>query len=154
MRLPVRFFRNAFLQSISESLENLASQKNIRSLIPYRQIPETISKKRAVTQGISRKLFPDFFPDFAILGRDSGNFPETFSRYWKKFPKKPLSHDRFWEYFCMKLTWKWFLENPLSHAPKLQNLEKKSGKSFRDIPLVTARFFEIVSGICLYGLTS
>ena len=40
---------------------------------PYRQIPETISKKRAVTQGISRKLFPDF----AILGRDSGDFPET-----------------------------------------------------------------------------
>ena len=28
---------------------------------PYRQIPETISEKRAVTQGISRKLFPDFF---------------------------------------------------------------------------------------------
>ena len=43
---------------------------------PYRQISETISKKRAVTQGISRKLFPDF----AILGRDSGDFPETISR--------------------------------------------------------------------------
>ena len=28
----------------------------------------------------------------------------------------------------------------------------KSGKSFRDIPCVTARFLEIVSGICLYGL--
>ena len=40
---------------------------------PYRQIPKTISKKRAVTQGISRKLFPDF----AISGRDSGDFPET-----------------------------------------------------------------------------
>ena len=31
------------------------------SFNPFRQILETISKKRAVTQGISRKLFPDFF---------------------------------------------------------------------------------------------
>ena len=44
---------------------------------PYRQIPETISKKRAVTQGISRKLFTDF----AMLGRDSVDFPETIFRY-------------------------------------------------------------------------
>ena len=29
---------------------------------------------------------------------------------------------------------------------------KKSGNSFRDIPWVTARFLEIVSGVCLYGL--
>ena len=136
MRLPVRFFRNAFLQSISESLENLASQKNIRSLIPYRQIPETISKKRAVTQGISRKLFPDFFPDFAILGRDSGNFPETFSNIWKKFPEILLGHYPNLRNFKFHLKfivtsqysktfffWKKFPENPLSHPPKLQNLK-------------------------------
>ena len=30
---------------------------------------------------------------------------------------------------------------------------EKSGKSFRDIPWVLARFLEIVSGICLYGLS-
>ena len=28
-------------------------------------------------------------------GNDPGEFPETFSRYWKKFPEKPLSHDPF-----------------------------------------------------------
>ena len=30
--------------------------------------------------GKSRKLFPDFFSDFAILRRDSGDFPGTISR--------------------------------------------------------------------------
>ena len=54
-----------------------AKNKNVTEVFnSYSQIPETISKKRAVTQGISRKLFPDF----AILGRDSGDFPETISR--------------------------------------------------------------------------
>ena len=33
-------------------------------LNPYRQIPETISKKRAVTQGIFRKLFPGKFHEY------------------------------------------------------------------------------------------
>ena len=79
---------------------------------PYRQIPETISKKRAVTQGISRKLFPGFFKIlqfwgvtqgifrklfpgkfheylpmkkyfFPKTGHDSEAFPETFSNIWK-----------------------------------------------------------------------
>ena len=27
-------------------------------------------------------------------GHDSEAFPETISRYWKKFPEKPLSHDQ------------------------------------------------------------
>ena len=54
------------------------SQSNQESwtLNPYRQILETISKKRPVTEGISR----NFFPDFVILGRDSGNFSETILR--------------------------------------------------------------------------
>jgi len=54
-----------------------AKNKNVTEVFnSYSQIPETISKKRAVTQGISRKLFPDF----AMLGRDSVDFPETISR--------------------------------------------------------------------------
>ena len=61
------------------------------AIIPYRQIPETISKKRAVTQGISRKLFPGKFHEYLPMkkyffpktGHDSEAFPETFSRYWK-----------------------------------------------------------------------
>ena len=48
----------------------------------------------------------------------------------------------------MKFTSKWFPENPLSHVPKLQNLEKVSGISPESPPV----FLEIVSGICLYGL--
>ena len=44
----------------------------------HRQIPETISKKRVVTQG---KLFPKAI--LTILGHDSGDFPETFSNIGK-----------------------------------------------------------------------
>ena len=44
------------------------------SVNPYRQISETISKKRVVTQG---KLFPKAI--LTILEHDSGDFPETFS---------------------------------------------------------------------------
>ena len=93
----------------------------MRILNPYRQIPETISKKRAVTQGISRKLFPGvfqilqfwgvtqgifrkLFPGkfheylpmkkyfFPKTGHDSEAFPETFSNIWKKFPETLLGH--------------------------------------------------------------
>ena len=45
--------------------ENIKNHKNSFKLInPYRQIPETISKKRAVTQGIFRKLFPGKFHEY------------------------------------------------------------------------------------------
>ena len=93
----------------------------VELLNPYRQIPETISKKRAVTQGISRKLFPDFFQIlqfwgvtqgifrklfpgkfheylpmkkyfFPKTGHDSEAFPETFSNIRKKFPEILLGH--------------------------------------------------------------
>ena len=47
------------------------------SVNPYRQIPETISKKRVVTQG---KLFPKAI--LTILGHDSGDFSETFSKIY------------------------------------------------------------------------
>ena len=66
---------------------------------PYRQIPETISKKPAVTQGIwvlqfwgvtqgiFRKLFPGKFQEYLPMkkyffpktGNDSAAFPEFFS---------------------------------------------------------------------------
>ena len=52
---------NTFYMGVPESHVN-----------PYRRIPETISKKRAVTQGISRKLFPDFF-QIEILGHEAGD---------------------------------------------------------------------------------
>ena len=52
---------------------------NMGLINPYRQIPETVSKKRAVTwvKGISRKLFPDFFQIlqfWAWLRGFSGNY--------------------------------------------------------------------------------
>ena len=59
----------------------------------YRQITETISKKRAVTQGISRKLFLDFFQilQFCGVGIFRKLFPGKFHEYlpMKKyfFPK-------------------------------------------------------------------
>ena len=69
------------LDSLSQSLD----------LNPYKEIPETISKKRAVTQGIFRKLFPGKFHEYLPMkkyffpktGHDSEAFPETFSNVWK-----------------------------------------------------------------------
>ena len=100
---------NAYAYSRAEiSYAILKLQSGATTLNPYRQIPESISKKRAVTQGISRKLFPDFFQIlqcgsviqklfpgkfheyfpmkkyfFPKSGHDSGDFPETFSNVWK-----------------------------------------------------------------------
>ena len=61
--------------------ENVAYSEKQTHFNPYRKIPETISKERAVTQGISRKLFPAFFQTFfifcnfgACLRRFSGNY--------------------------------------------------------------------------------
>ena len=50
---------------------------------PYWQIPETIwkwsiSKNRAVTQGISRKICPYFFKVFKV--HEAGDFPENLSK--------------------------------------------------------------------------
>ena len=88
---------------------------------PYGQIPENFSKKRGMTQEISRKNFPDFFQIlqfrgmtqgifrkifpgkfheylpmkkyfFPKTGHDSEAFPETFSNIWKKFPETLLGH--------------------------------------------------------------
>ena len=82
------------------------------SFNPYWRIPENFSKKRGMTQEISRKIFPDFFQIlqfrgmtqgifrkifpgkfheylpmkkyfFPKTGHDSEAFPETFSNVWK-----------------------------------------------------------------------
>ena len=47
---------------------NGSENLNFKPLNPYGQIPETISKKRGMTQGISRKLFPDFFQILQFWG--------------------------------------------------------------------------------------
>ena len=111
------------------------------SLNPYRQtlsqgIPRKLFPKAILTtQGIFRKLFPKSMIlneiwNFVNSGNDPGEFPETFSRYWKKFP-----------------------ENPLSHAPKLQNLEKVwkkvSGSSLGSLPEFTK--FQISFKIIDFG---
>ena len=61
----------------------------IEAFNPYRQIPETISKKRAVTQGISRKLFPDFFQILQFWGVTQTR--ESQGIFRKLFPGKGSS---------------------------------------------------------------
>ena len=82
---------------------------------PYRQIPETISKNRAVTQGIFRKLFPGKFHEylpmkkyFPICGKIFRKFSWVITRIFE-ISNFILNH-RFW---------KEFPENPLSHSPKV-----------------------------------
>ena len=79
-----------------------------------------------MTQAIFRKLFPKLMilneiRNFVNSGNDPGEFPETFSRYWKKFPEMLLSHAA----FLGKIS---FPENPLSHTPFF-------GNCFRDLPI-------------------
>ena len=70
---------------------NIKGKIPLNLLHPYRQIPETISKKRARIQGISRKLFPDFSQVLQFWGVTQ-DFPETISNIWKKFPEILLGH--------------------------------------------------------------
>ena len=58
---------------------------------PYRQIPETISKKRAVTQGISRKLFPGVFQILQFWGVTQGIFRKLFpGKFHEYLPMKKI----------------------------------------------------------------
>ena len=60
-------------------------------LNPYRQIPETISKKRAVTQGISRKLFPGVFQILQFWGVTQGIFRKLFpGKFHEYLPMKKI----------------------------------------------------------------
>ena len=80
---------------------------------PYRQIPETISKKRAVTQGISRKLFPGVFQILQFWGVTQGIFrklfPGKFHEYlpMKKyfFPKTGHDSEAFPETFSRRISY-------------------------------------------------
>ena len=111
-----------------------------------------------MTQGIFRKLFPTSMIlnkiwNFVNSGNDPGEFPETFSRYWKKSPEKPLSHDPFLgkNIFSWLSTHEIYLEIvSAKKSPESRPKIAKSGKSFPESPPV---FLEIVSGICLYGLS-
>ena len=100
------------------------------SVNPYRQIPETISKKRVVTQG---KLFPKAI--LAILGHDPF-LGKIFSMG---------SHEIYLEIVSGKSP-----ESRPEIAKSEKSLEKVSGITPESPPV----FLEIVSGICLYGLRS
>ena len=118
-------------------------KKKFLNFNPYRQIPETISKKRAVTQGIFRKLFPGKFHEYLPMkkyffpktGHDSEAFPETFSNIWKKFPEILLGHypnlRKFKFHFKSQI-----LENVSGKSPESfpKIVKIASGKSFRKIP--------------------
>ena len=89
-----------------------------------------ISKKRAATQGISRKLFPDFFQILQFWGVTQGIFrklfPGKFHEYlpMKKyfFPKTGHDSEAFPETFS-NIWLKTFPEILLGHYPNLRNFK-------------------------------
>ena len=82
-------------------------------LNPYRQIPENFSKKRGMTQEISRKIFPDFFQILQFRGMTQGIFrkifPGKFHEYlpMKKyfFPKTGHDSEAFPENFSRRISY-------------------------------------------------
>ena len=80
---------------------------------PYRQIPENFSKKRGMTQEISRKIFPDFFQILQFRGMTQGIFrkifPGKFHEYlpMKKyfFPKTGHDSEAFPENFSRRISY-------------------------------------------------
>ena len=103
---------------------------------PYRQIPETISKKRAVTHGISRKLFPGVFQILQFWGVTQGIFRKLFpGKFHEYLPMK--------KYFFPKTGHDSEAFPETSHAPKSlkSRLEKVSEKSPESLP----GFFDPVS---------
>ena len=94
-----------------------------------------------MTQGIFRKLFPKSMIfskiwNFVNSGNDPGEFPETFSRYWKKFPEKPLSHDPFLgkNIFSWVSTHEIYLEIVSGKSPESRPKIAKSGKAWKKFP--------------------
>ena len=82
------------------------------------------------------------------------NFRKLFPDIGKSFRKSLWVMTRFWGiYFSWVSTHEIYLEIVSGKFSESRPKIAKSGKSFRDIPWVTVRFLEIVSGICLYGLT-
>ena len=69
-----------------------------------------------------------------LSGNDSGDFPETFSRYWKKFLEKPLSHDPFLgKNFSWVSTHEIYLEIVSGKSPESRPEIRKSGKSLEKV---------------------
>ena len=83
-------FKLVSLFKLNRKTINYAFEKAV-TVNPYRRIPETISKNRAVTQGISRKLFPDF----AIFRQQNNFFEESFRKMPRKFAYITLSDNGF-----------------------------------------------------------
>jgi len=129
-------------------------------LNPYRQPSETISEKRALTQGISRKLLPDFFQisQFRVMMQEILRklFPGQFHEYLpiKKYFSQNTGHDSVQtEVWYQTKIWTW--KNPdsgqnldsyrwLTTLVMKQRLFRKhfsiSGNSFR-------KFFCAITGI-------
>ena len=63
-----------------------------------------------------------------LSGNDPGEFPETFYRYWKKFPKKPLSHGP----FLGKNIFSWQIVS--GKSPESRPKAAKSGKVWKKFP--------------------
>ena len=104
------------IQKVNQTKEYSFNTSNFtvyHLLNPYRQIPETISKKRAVTQGISRKLFPGVFQILQFWGVTQGIFrklfPGKFHEYlpMKKyfFPKTGHDSEAFPETFSRRISY-------------------------------------------------
>ena len=91
---------------------------------PYRQIPENFSKKRGMTQGISRKIFPDFFQILQFWGMTQGIFrkifPGKFHEYlpMKKyfFPKTGHDSEAFPENFSSRISYATSQEKVFIHT--------------------------------------
>ena len=139
-------------------------------LNPYRQLSETISKKWAVTQGISRKLLPDFFQisQFRVMiwyqikmwtwkNPDSGQNLDPYrwlttlvmtQRLFRKLFSISAITRIFWiSNFIWKLRFrKKFPENPLIHG---RNRKNRLWKNFRKSSWVTTRFFSLQSALNL-----
>ena len=97
-----------FQLDVSERITN-----QLLLLNPYRQIPENFSKKRGMTQEISRKIFPDFFQILQFRGMTQGIFrkifPGKFHEYlpMKKyfFPKTGHDSEAFPENFSRRISY-------------------------------------------------
>ena len=112
--------------------------KALSDINPYRQIPETISKKRAVTQGISRKLFPGVFQILQFWGVTQGIFRKLFpGKFHEYLPMKKI-------FFPKNGAWlRGFSGN------YFQYLEKVSGNSPGSLPEFTK--FQISFKIIDFG---
>ena len=111
--------------------ENVAYSEKQTHFNPYRKIPETISKERAVTQGISRKLFPAFFQTFFIFC----NFGACLRRF---------SGNYFQVNFMSTYRWKNIFSQKRVMTQRLfRKLFPISGNSFRKFFWVITRIYEI-----------